>query len=212
MSGYESVHVDDLGSIPVADGLVWHPVRRRFGIDAFGINLYSAEGVGGHVVERHDETALGHEEVYFVASGHARFTLAGEEVDAPSGTLVYIRDPAIEREAVAVADGTTVLAVGGKPGEAFVPSAWETWFSAIPAANAGDHARAIEIMREDWDRLQGHPRYLYVLAEQEALAGRTDEAVAHLRAALELRPELREEARKEAAFADSAFASVVSPE
>jgi tetratricopeptide (TPR) repeat protein len=211
MSGYQVAHVDDLDSVPADEGLVWHPVRRRFGIGAFGINAYTAEHVGGHVVERHDETNLGHEEVYFVAAGHARFTLAGEEVDAPAGTFVYIGDPAVQREAVALADGTTVLAIGGKPGDAYTPSAWETWFSASPAANAGDHARAVEIMLEDWDRLQRHAGYLYYLAEQEALAGRADDAIAHLRTAIELRPEFRERARAEEAFADSAFASVVSP-
>jgi len=75
---------------------------------------------------------------------------------------------------------------------------------------AGDHARAADIMLEDWERNQRHPAYLYYLAEQEAKAGRTDNAVAHLRAALELKPEWRKRVQSEEAFTDSAFASVVS--
>ena len=50
MSGYEVTRFGELEAIPVAEGLVWHPVRRRLGITAFGINAYSAEEVGGHVV------------------------------------------------------------------------------------------------------------------------------------------------------------------
>lgn len=211
MSGYEVVHADELDSIPVVEGLVWHPVRRRLGIRAFGMNLYTAETVGGHVVERHTEAGLGHQEVYFVVTGHARFTIGGNDVDAPAGTFVFISDPAIEREAVSVEEGTQVLAVGGKEGEAYSPSAWESWFSASPADTAGDHARAADIMLEDWELHQRHPAYLYYLAEQEAKAGRTEDALEHLRAAVELRPEFRERAQKEDAFTDSAYASVVSP-
>src|SRR5258708_5060252 len=40
-TGWEAVHLDGLDAIPVA-GVVWHPVRRRLGIRAFGINAYSA--------------------------------------------------------------------------------------------------------------------------------------------------------------------------
>ena len=60
-----------------------------FGIQAFGINAYTAEKAGDVVVEEHDEKgdggAGGHEELYVVVSGRARFTLAGESVDAPAG-------------------------------------------------------------------------------------------------------------------------------
>ena len=47
------------------------PVRRTFGITAFGINAYTAK-TGEHVVEEHDESRLGHEEVYAVIAGRAR--------------------------------------------------------------------------------------------------------------------------------------------
>ena len=61
--------LDELDSIPLFEGIVWHPVRRRLGIRAFGINAYTSERSGEHVVEEHDETgggAGGHEEVYVV--------------------------------------------------------------------------------------------------------------------------------------------------
>ena len=84
MSGYVVTHLGELDSIPIAEGLVWHPVRRPLGIRAFGINAYTAEEVGGHVVERHAEE-LGHEEVYVVVSGRARFVLGDDEIAAPRG-------------------------------------------------------------------------------------------------------------------------------
>ncbi|MGZ4258607.1 MAG: hypothetical protein ACXVRE_12665, partial [Gaiellaceae bacterium] len=90
MSGYEVARFDELESIPVAEGLVWHPIRRPLGIRAFGMNAYTAEEVGGHVVERHTEQQLGHEEVYIVVNGRARFVLGDDELDAPAGTIVYI--------------------------------------------------------------------------------------------------------------------------
>ena len=43
---------------------------------------------------------------------------ADETLDAPAGSLVFISDPALRRQAVAEEAGTLVLAVGGSPGEA----------------------------------------------------------------------------------------------
>lgn len=47
-------------------------------------------------------------------SGHAIFTVDGDELDAPAGTLVFVR-PALIRSARATADGTAMLVVGGRP-------------------------------------------------------------------------------------------------
>ena len=58
-------------------------------------------------------------------SGHALFTIGGEQVDAPAGTLVFVRDPDLVRFARATADGTAILAVGGRPGAPFGLSTWE---------------------------------------------------------------------------------------
>jgi hypothetical protein len=126
MTGWEAVHLDELDEIPVA-GVVWHPVRRRLGIRAFGINAYSAERIGGHVIEEHDEStsgAGGHEEAYVVVRGRATRTIGGETPDAPAGTIVFIRDPALKRVAVAEEEDTLVLAIGGEPVKLLEVSAW----------------------------------------------------------------------------------------
>src|SRR2546422_2139473 len=98
--GWEAVHVDELDAIPVA-GVVWHPVRRRLGIAAFGMNVYTAEAIGKQIVEEHDESSLGHQEVYVVVRGRITFTVDGETVDAPAGTIGFIPAPTPPRGAVA---------------------------------------------------------------------------------------------------------------
>jgi hypothetical protein len=61
----------------------------------------------------------GHQELYIVLTGAARFTVGEDEFDAPAGTFVFLSDPALRRGAVAAAPDTSVLAVGGAPGEAY---------------------------------------------------------------------------------------------
>ena len=128
---YEAIHVS---AIPdPEDGKppgrpAWRPVRIHFGISAFGTNAYVAGEAGGELIEEHtevDDSETRHEELYVVAEGHATFTVDGEEIDAPAGTLVYVRDPAVRRGAVARDEGTTVYCFGGTPGEAFTVSPWE---------------------------------------------------------------------------------------
>ena len=187
---YEAVHLDDLDRIPVAHGLEWRPIRRRFDIAAFGVNAYTAEKPGDWIVEEHNEETLRHEELYLVVRGRARFTLGGEEIDAPAGTLVFVRDPLTMRLAVADEADTTVLAVGGKPGEAFTPSLWEWVFEAYEQPTD----RGIETIRNGFEELGERPLLLYHLACLEARGGRLDEARGHLRRAIELDPSLAERA------------------
>ena len=72
-----------------------------------------------------DEAGTRHEELFYVAHGRATFVVDGEEVDAPAGTFVYVRDPDVRRGAVAREPGTVVFVAGGAPGEAYEVSPWE---------------------------------------------------------------------------------------
>ena len=103
----------------------WRPVRHHLGVEAFGINAYEATDAGDVVIEDHDEADLGHQELYFVARGGAEFTLGDSTRKVVAGTFVFYPDPTMRRKAVALEPGTTVVAVGAKPGEAFSPSEWE---------------------------------------------------------------------------------------
>jgi hypothetical protein len=192
MKPYDVSRISELERIPVEDGLEWRPIRRRFGIQAFGTNAYTAERVGGLVVEEHKEGS-GHEELYLVLSGRARFTLDDEELDAPAGTIVVISDGDVLRKAVSKEEGTTVLAVGGWPDRAFEPSVWEWFFEAY----AREPEEGIAIVEDGLRQRPEHPSLLYHLACLEARAGRLDDARAHIERAVELSPELRERAEKD---------------
>lgn len=201
---YEVAHLDELDRIPVGDsGLFWRPVRRRLGIEAFGVNAYSADS-GDEVVEHHDETGPGagkHEELYFVVRGRARFTLDGDDIDAPAGTFVFVRDPAVTRCAISEDPDTTVLALGGKPGVPYRVSPWEYYFAAIPAYRAKDYELATEIVLPGLDQYPGHPVILFTLACHASLAGNRELALEHLAAAVENDPRARNWARDDTDFA-----------
>jgi mannose-6-phosphate isomerase-like protein (cupin superfamily) len=103
----------------------WRAVRRHFDIESFGIAAYTAEAAGEVFTGDHTEADTRHEELFFVVSGRAAIRVAGETVDAPAGTFVHVPDPEVLRGATALEPGTTLLAVGGEPGKAFVVSEWE---------------------------------------------------------------------------------------
>jgi tetratricopeptide (TPR) repeat protein len=195
---YSVTSFSELESFPIGEhGLRWHPIRSRLGIRPFGINSYTAAEGGGEIVEDHTEETYGHEEVYIVVGGRARFTLDGEEVDAPAGTIVHLPDPSVRRHAVAIEPETRVLAVGGIPGEAFRPSAWELFFRAakLPPEEA---LHAVE--NAEGYNTEG-AGYQYNLACFRALAGKREEALEAFRNAFELDPErMREWASRDSDF------------
>lgn len=190
--GWQSVRLDEIEPISVADGLLWRPLRRTLGVEAFGINAYVAPAAGDHVVEEHTEERLGHEEAYIVLTGRATFTLDEETFDAPAGTIVFVRDPKVRRGARADEAGTTVLAVGGKPGEAYTPSAWELYFYAERFRATEDWEGAIAFLEEGAAQCPDHPGMLYARCCFEALAGRQDAALVHLKRAVELQSDFAE--------------------
>ncbi len=199
MEPFRVARLDELDRISVA-GVTWHPVRRRLRTRAFGINAYSADA-GEQLIEPHDETGPGagaHEELYVVISGRATFTVAGEDVDAPAGTFVFVPDLAARREAVAVENGTSALVVGGPPAQDVPVSPWEFYFAAEPAREARDWDRALEIVAEGLERYPEHPVIHYEVGCLHALSGRREQAFEHLRIAFEARPSLREHAAKDA--------------
>jgi hypothetical protein len=188
--GMNVVRIADVSPIPVVGGaLQWHPLRKRLGVRAFGINAYTAAEAGDEVVESHDESELGHEEIYVVLTGRATFTVNGEEMDVPAGSLVHLSDPSLRRHAVAAEPATMVLAIGGKPGEAFRPSAWEHYFEAGAAQAAGDAEGAYQIAAAGLVEHPDHPALLFNIACYAALADHPDDAIAMLRRALDVAPD-----------------------
>ncbi len=189
---FETARIEDLER---PDG--WSPVRLHFDVQAFGINAWTGHEADATVIPEHDEEPSGHEELYLVISGHASFTVEGESIHAPSGTIVFVRDPAATRGAVAREPGTTVLSVGGKPGEAYRPRSWETNRDVIALLDGGKNAEAKQLLTDALEKYDDRGNLLYNLACAEAQLGETDAALEHLRAALRERPSLAEGARED---------------
>jgi tetratricopeptide (TPR) repeat protein len=197
-----SAHISDL-KFRFPTNQSWAMVRTQFGIQSFGVNAYVAEEPGVEVIGEHDEVgddAPQHEELYFVSEGHATFTVNGDEIDAPAGTFVFVREPSATRKAVAREAGTTVLVVGGKPGEAFTPSPWERNAEGLTLYSAGEYEKASETYQLLLAETPGEARFLYNLACSEAQLGRKEEALDHLRQAIEINPHMRESAPMDADF------------
>jgi len=184
---WEATGLDELEALAGPGTLRWKPVRRHFGITAYGINAYTADEVGQDVVEDHTEERLGHEELYVVLAGRATFRLDDEEIDAQAGTAVFIRDPSVRRAATAAEAGTTVLAIGGKPGSHEI-SGWEYSFAAYGLLAADQAERGLAVLQEGLDAKGEDARLLYDMACLESRSGRPDQALEHLARAIGLEP------------------------
>jgi uncharacterized cupin superfamily protein len=69
-------------------------VRRRLGVEAFGINWFELPpNVAGH---EHDETGSGQEEVNVVVRGSGVYRVEGEEIPVEAGTFLRF-DPETTR-------------------------------------------------------------------------------------------------------------------
>jgi tetratricopeptide (TPR) repeat protein len=189
---YKVAHIDAIE--PISDGRVpMLPVRAELGITAFGVNGFRAAKAGDRLINEHAEDQPGdNDELYVVLSGHARFEVGEETIDAPPGTLVYVPAGPTRRTAFAEADGTTLLAVGATTGQAYEVSGWEHFATLYPLYASGDYEAYIEHAKP---LIEAHPEYgmaPYNLACVESLTGRKDDAIQHLRQAIELWPRAKE--------------------
>jgi tetratricopeptide (TPR) repeat protein len=193
---FDVIALDGIEPGPEHDGRVPLNIRRHFGILGFGVRANRAVG-DGHVIGEHDEVGLGassQEELYLVLNGKAVFNVDGERVDAPAGTLVFVRDPAAKRSAIAKEEGTTVLAIGGTPGEPYRLSLGEAMNEMWEPYRAGDYETALERLQPV---LAERPEALvfFNVACMEARLGRTDDAIAHLQQAVEVDDRIKENIR-----------------
>ena len=172
-------------------------VRRDLDIGSFGVNAFYQGMTGARVVGEHDELgpgASGHEELYVVVAGGCTFTVDGDEVDAPQGTAVFVRDPATRRGARATEDGTIVLAIGGSPGEVFRQGPGETIGAFYRLYREKDYDGALSACLEGLEVNPGNAMILYNVACLESLLGRPEEALEPLAEALAAWPDYKEQA------------------
>jgi hypothetical protein len=112
----------------------WYPLQHHFGLTAFGVNVYVARAPGDTLADEHDEKRSGHEELYYVTAGRARFTLDGEEHEVAAGTVVAVPDAEVPRAAVALEAGTILVAIGAPRQEAFKSTWGRRHFKGVPRA------------------------------------------------------------------------------
>jgi len=201
--GFRTVHLDDLEEVPWKDArLTYRPLRGQLGISAFGAAAFTAAHAGDEVVEPHAESpdGRGQQELYFVARGRATFTLAGEQLDAPTGTFVFVEDPTVLRAAVAAEPDTAVLVFGGDPA-AFTPAGEEYIARVRAALLEDDPGRARALAEAGRRELPDSPGVAYALALAAAASGDDAEARRRLAEAVDRVPELADEARTDAVLA-----------
>jgi mannose-6-phosphate isomerase-like protein (cupin superfamily) len=182
-------------TVDVPAGLRWHPIRPLLGVRAIGVSAYSAREAGETVVEPHDEASdgRGHEELYVVMSGAARFAVGGDELNAGPGTLVLVR-PGTHRAAVATEPDTLVLAIGGPP--TFEPAGSE-WVELARPHFESDPERAAALLDRGIEEIPSSAAVFFGRALLAATHGRSEEALEALRTAIERDPRLRAEAERE---------------
>jgi hypothetical protein len=196
MNGYTVVQLDEIDE--ASDGRCpYRAVRHHLGITAFGVNAWTAGAAGDRIINEHDEDEPGgNEELYLVMRGRAVFELDGDRLDGPAGMLVFA-PPGVKRTAFAEEPDTTIIAVGGIPGKAYELNGWVLWAPLNPLYEAGEYAEVADRGRE---LLEAHPQYadlFYNVACCESLAGRTTDALEHLRRSIEMSERSREYARED---------------
>jgi len=196
--GYVFARLDELEPAPILapgatdDGRQRLDIRRHFGITSFGVQAYRApSGVG--VIREHDEMMLGEagqEELYVVLTGSATFEIDGDSIEATAGSLVQV-PPAAKRKATTREDDTTILIVGGTPGKAYEPSPEEAG-EAFQAYNAADYETALSKQLVVVEKRPKDPVAHFNAGCFAARGGHTDEAIEHLRRAVEINGRIRE--------------------
>ena len=129
----------------------------------------------------------------------ATFALAGEQVYARPGTLIYTKAGA-RRTAIATEPGTTILGIDGTPGEPYDATGWEVWAPLVPLYDTGQYDELSARLKEVIAANPQYPMLSYNLACSESLGGRPREAIEHLRRAIEGSEKYRSDARADSDF------------
>jgi hypothetical protein len=159
---YRVLTLDDVEAVPGPASLAWRPLRAELGLRAFGLGSFIAANAGDDVIEPHRESGgRGHQELYVVMRGAARFTLDGETFDAPAGTFVSVPGADVHRHGVALEPATEVLAFGGDP--VFRPAGHE-WIWRVRALLPDQVDRARVLADAGLAELPGSPGLMYVQA------------------------------------------------
>lgn len=179
-------------------------LREDLDVGAFGVSAVYQRKAGERLVRDHHEAGPGgdrHEELYVVVRGSATFTVEEDAVEAPQGAVIFVRDPAAMRGALATSDDTIVLAVGGPRDGAYrltpaasAPGFWDAY-------GAEDYAAALEATHRGLEVYRGNAYLLYNVGCMEARLGNDEAALTALAESIAKWEPYKEQARKDDDFA-----------
>lgn len=131
MADYTVKRVDELEAI---FGGAFKRARAELGVTSFGMQIIDMPpNADGH--PEHDHSHDGQEEVYLVLRGSADVEIEGERVALDPDTILRVA-PGTKRKILPGDQGVRILALGGKPGEAYEPSEFSKLGSPDPMASS----------------------------------------------------------------------------
>lgn len=134
MADFTIKRVDEMETI--FDGIV-RRARASLGATSVGMQVMAFppgwEGYPNHdhVGDSNDDGDLRQEEIYIALEGSATLLVDGQEHHLEPGVFARV-GPAQKRRIIPGADGFRMVAVGGRPGEAYLPPAWTQLGGPLP--------------------------------------------------------------------------------
>jgi mannose-6-phosphate isomerase-like protein (cupin superfamily) len=126
------IKVEEMDSISgFFEGITFHKAAAGLGVGSFGVSIidmaagadeypehdHSEEGIGGKMFAERPQQ-LGQEEVYFALRGSGMVEADGESYPIDADHVVRV-GPAVKRKVVPGPEGIRLLAIGGRPGQAY---------------------------------------------------------------------------------------------
>ena len=199
MSGYAVAQIDGIDEI--SDGRCpWRPVRFHFGITSFGVNAFTAHQVGDRLINEHDESQEHdlQEELYLVQRGARRSSSTASGWTHPRAHSSSFAPPLSGQRSPRSRGRRSSRSAELRGRRTY--KGGELWMPLNHLYESGEYAEAADQGRES---IEAHPEYagpLYNLACCESLAGRTDDAIKHLRLAIDRNEPFRSLAAEDSDF------------
>ena len=136
MADFTVKRTDEMETI--FDGIV-HRARASLGATSMGMQVmhFPPEWEGypdhDHMSGSADGNDLGQEEIYIAIGGSATLLVDGDEHELEPGVLARV-GPGEKRRIIPGPEGFRMIAVGGRPGDAYRPPAWTELGGPLPQA------------------------------------------------------------------------------
>ena len=194
-TGFAVARLDEIDELD--DGREpYRPVRHHFGITAFGVTAWTARETGDRIINEHDESDDASRGA-LPRSPRARRLRARRRASGLARRHARLRPARCEANGVRRGARNDDRRDRRRPGQPYEPVGWELWAPLRPLYEAGDYAAVAD---RGGELIQGGARYpqlLYNVACCESLAGRSADALEHLRQAIDLHEPLRSLARED---------------